>query len=65
MDEKQALETLEIALKLLQEADNYLTDGDEIDEIVEEGARDLSAWAEQVRGLLELHSELVADPVHY
>ncbi|MCW3053024.1 MAG: hypothetical protein JWN14_2194 [Chthonomonadales bacterium] len=58
------METLRIALKLLQEADNYLTDGDEIDEIAEEGAPDLAAWAQQVRGLLEQHSELVTDPDH-
>jgi hypothetical protein len=62
MNEDQVKESLHKALRLLRDADNYLTDGDEIDEIEEEGSPDVARWAEQVRELLELHEDLLPRP---
>jgi hypothetical protein len=59
MIEEQMKESLRIALRLLEDADNYLTDGDELDEIEEEGSPDIAQWAKRVRDLLDLHKDLL------
>ena len=60
MNEEQVKESLRTALRLLEDADNYLTDGDELDEIEEEGSPDIAQWAKKVRDLLEIHADLLA-----
>lgn len=60
MSDEPVNESLRAALMLLQDADNYLTDGDEIDEIEQEGSPDLARWAEQVRDLLGRYEDLLS-----
>ena len=40
------------ALELLREADDFLTDGDSVERIEDEGSPDVAAWASRVRALL-------------
>jgi hypothetical protein len=45
-------EMLRTALELLREADDFLTDGDSVERIEDEGSPDMAAWASRVRALL-------------
>jgi hypothetical protein len=45
-------EMLRTALELLREADDFLTDGDSVERIEDEGSPDVAAWASRVRALL-------------